>query len=308
MGVEHALTDQVQWNGERGKTYMFQCELPYDVTEANFGAKGYTGYRVAEHVRDHAAWGVGVYHFFRDHPVTVNSGIVVPDHLVRFFEDPLACYLSGKGSMNHIINNIGDATVIDFSAPKNANPRWLCQNMPPLPVPAPTSAPVPGPATPAPTQPPTCKPCNTGTSYMCHVRKCQGTWPIAVGIDHSFCRKWQNADGFTSKHCTCDKGYCWDANRGNCFADDRVGCDLPVFAVETGLAAEDDSSEADDFDDSPEVVDNSSLSHESVPGIFVVFVAFVITGAAGVTFYARHRRSTTTSSAREPFLEQNTIQ
>ena len=38
--AEHALTDQIQWNGNGGKTFMFQSEMPYDVTQANFGDKG----------------------------------------------------------------------------------------------------------------------------------------------------------------------------------------------------------------------------------------------------------------------------
>merc|ERR1712066_293384 len=28
LKAEHALTDQIQWNGDNGKTFMLQCELP----------------------------------------------------------------------------------------------------------------------------------------------------------------------------------------------------------------------------------------------------------------------------------------
>ncbi len=59
--MEHMLGDQVVWNGERGQTYFFQSELPYDVNQTNFGDKGFVGYRVGSEVRDHDAFGLGVY-------------------------------------------------------------------------------------------------------------------------------------------------------------------------------------------------------------------------------------------------------
>merc|ERR1712012_1284256 len=64
----------VVWNGERGSTFFFQAEFLYDVTE-EYGSNGYAGYRVASDVTTHVAHGVGVYHFFRDFPVTVQSVI-----------------------------------------------------------------------------------------------------------------------------------------------------------------------------------------------------------------------------------------
>ena len=78
LAVEHAEKDLTLWNGERGRTYFYQSELPYGVTQAQYGDKGYAGYRVADGVTAHGGWGVGVYSFFRDHNVTVTSGIVAP--------------------------------------------------------------------------------------------------------------------------------------------------------------------------------------------------------------------------------------
>jgi hypothetical protein len=37
--VEHTLGDLLDWQGERGRTYFYQSELPYDVTQANYGDK-----------------------------------------------------------------------------------------------------------------------------------------------------------------------------------------------------------------------------------------------------------------------------
>ena len=47
LAVEHTLADLVDWQGDRGRTFFFQSEFPYDVTQANYGDKGYAAYRVA---------------------------------------------------------------------------------------------------------------------------------------------------------------------------------------------------------------------------------------------------------------------
>lgn len=56
VGVNHDA-------GENGKTFFFQCELPYDVTPA-YGTAGYVGYRVNDNVKTHVGYGVGVYSNF----------------------------------------------------------------------------------------------------------------------------------------------------------------------------------------------------------------------------------------------------
>lgn len=40
LAVEHTLKDLTVWNGERGRTYFYQSELPYGVTQAQFGDPG----------------------------------------------------------------------------------------------------------------------------------------------------------------------------------------------------------------------------------------------------------------------------
>mmetsp|Transcript_91663 Transcript_91663/g.258289 ORF Transcript_91663/g.258289 Transcript_91663/m.258289 type:complete len:407 (-) Transcript_91663:570-1790(-) len=49
LAVEHTLGDLVQWSGNRGRTFFYQSELPYDVTQA-YGDAGYVGYRVNDSV------------------------------------------------------------------------------------------------------------------------------------------------------------------------------------------------------------------------------------------------------------------
>jgi hypothetical protein len=151
--VEHTLQDLTQWHGERGRSYFYQSEsaprggtptlnspqtiassathavgphlgtVPYDVTQAGFGDLGYVGYRVAPSVRDHDAWGTGVYHYFRDYAVTVRTGIVAPDALVPRFASPLAVYLNGMGTVQHVINDLGNQT---DSSQGTGSPSYYC--------------------------------------------------------------------------------------------------------------------------------------------------------------------------------------
>ena len=51
LAVEHTLGHMLEWNGENGKTYFYQSEYPYDVTQANYGDKGFAAYKVADNVQ-----------------------------------------------------------------------------------------------------------------------------------------------------------------------------------------------------------------------------------------------------------------
>ena len=79
LAVEHTDQDQVIWRGERGRTYFYQCELPYDVNQTMFGDKGYAGYRVDAAVKKHKGEALGIYSYFRDYPCLVQAAIVAPD-------------------------------------------------------------------------------------------------------------------------------------------------------------------------------------------------------------------------------------
>lgn len=127
LAVEHTLEDNVIWAGERGATYFFQCEYPYDVTQANFGDKGFTAYRVTPQVQQHEAYGAGVYHYFRDVAVKVQSAIVCPPALEDNFHSPVSVYLNGMGTVSHIVNQRGVET--SPSSPVStpgAHPAWIC--------------------------------------------------------------------------------------------------------------------------------------------------------------------------------------
>lgn len=78
LACEHTLADMLVWNGNGGKSYFYQSEYPYDVTQANYGDKGYVAYKVGDNVTSHQAYGIGAYSFFRDNAVTVENGIKAP--------------------------------------------------------------------------------------------------------------------------------------------------------------------------------------------------------------------------------------
>ena len=70
--VEHHQQFQVLWNGNHGRTYFYQSEIPYDPPDQPSytsapGTNGWASYKVADNVTSHEAWGLGIYSVFR-HP------------------------------------------------------------------------------------------------------------------------------------------------------------------------------------------------------------------------------------------------
>lgn len=127
LAVEHTLNDLVQWNGNNGETHFFQAELPYDVTQANWGDMNYVGYRVNDTVTEHKGYGVGVYHYFRDEAVTIERGIAVPAALESSFVAPFGVFLNGLGTMDHILNEQGDTTSpTEPTSDAGAHVEWVC--------------------------------------------------------------------------------------------------------------------------------------------------------------------------------------
>jgi predicted heme/steroid binding protein len=103
---EHTLKNLLEWNGENGRNYFFQSELPYDV-DHRYNDDGYVGYKVADNVQNHEAWGTGVYTFFRDNEVWMNSGIKAPTNTGVKFHNSFSRFLTGSGGIKHIIDDQG---------------------------------------------------------------------------------------------------------------------------------------------------------------------------------------------------------
>lgn len=115
--VEHFEKYQTIWNGDGGKVYMYQSEIPYDVpiqTEwmSHDGAKeGYASFYVDENVSEFEAWGLGIYLYNRDTAVTLASAMEVPDKEGVKVHNICTVMLTGYPGMKHIINDEGKSVM-----------------------------------------------------------------------------------------------------------------------------------------------------------------------------------------------------
>ncbi len=113
--VEHYQQYNVVWNGEGGRTYFYQNEMPYDPPSqaawgsSGGGAQGWASYKVADSVTSHEAWGVGVYCFFNtNQSVVASRGFEVPNRSGVRFHGLVTVSLGGVGTINHVINDTGE--------------------------------------------------------------------------------------------------------------------------------------------------------------------------------------------------------
>ncbi|MGG1555554.1 discoidin domain-containing protein [Paenibacillus ferrarius] len=112
---EHHNKYQTLWKGNGGRTYFYQSEIPYDVpNQSSWMSKngmenGYPSYKVADGVTTHEAWGLGVYSFFRDAAVKLDSAIEVPDVTGVKVHHMTTIWLSGTAGseITHVINGNG---------------------------------------------------------------------------------------------------------------------------------------------------------------------------------------------------------
>jgi hypothetical protein len=111
--VEHHQGYQTLWNGERGRVYFYQSELPYDPpTQADWRSDpethGYASYKVAPTVHLHQAWGLGVYSVFMKPNVSLDSAIEVPDTPGVQIHHAMDTALARLGFITHVINGSGE--------------------------------------------------------------------------------------------------------------------------------------------------------------------------------------------------------
>ncbi len=110
--VEHHQQFQVLWNGERGRSYMFQSEIPYDPpNQAAYssapGTDGWASYKVAAGVRQHEAWGLGVYSVFTYPDVFLTRAIEAPAIAGVEFHDMITTCLNNYGGIRNIVDDQG---------------------------------------------------------------------------------------------------------------------------------------------------------------------------------------------------------
>lgn len=115
---EHFQGYQTLWNGEYGRTYFYQSEIPYhppsnDVWNDN-GKPGYASYKVANNVHNHEAYGLGIYSFFSGEPTVSNkvrleNAMEVPNHSGILIKH-ITTFSGSNGGINHSINGLGPST------------------------------------------------------------------------------------------------------------------------------------------------------------------------------------------------------
>jgi len=128
--VEHHQQFQVLWNGDHGRTYFYQSEIPYDPPDqASFtsgrdangvGVDGWASYKVANSVTSHEAWGLGIYSVFRQRDVTLTRAIEVPVKPGVRFHHMITVALDDKGEIANVIDDKGGPTGL---APHRVTPK-----------------------------------------------------------------------------------------------------------------------------------------------------------------------------------------
>ena len=112
---EHFQEYQTLWNGNNGKVYFYQSEMPYDPPTVDSwkhnATNGFASYKVSDDVKSHEAWGVGVYCVFYNAPVIVDRAIETPQNLEKNIHHSFTFWLNGnkESIVKNIINNSGDS-------------------------------------------------------------------------------------------------------------------------------------------------------------------------------------------------------
>ena len=110
---EHFQEYQTLWNGNNGRVYFYQSEMPYDPPAVESwkhdSIYGYASYKVSDNVKSHEAWGIGIYNVFYDAPVIVDNAIETPAHLEDKIHHKIIFWLNGnkESIVKSIINGKG---------------------------------------------------------------------------------------------------------------------------------------------------------------------------------------------------------
>jgi len=110
--VEHYQEYQVLWNGNGGRVYFYQSEIPYDPPDQPSytsapGTNGWAAYKVADTVTSHEAWGLGIYSVFRNRDVVLSRAIETPARPGVRFHDIITVRLGNNGEITNVINDTG---------------------------------------------------------------------------------------------------------------------------------------------------------------------------------------------------------
>ncbi|MFF3446120.1 RICIN domain-containing protein [Streptomyces sp. NPDC002667] len=110
--VEHYQKYQTVWNGNGGRTYFYQNEMPYDPPNQaawmSGSTQGYAAYKVAPSVTSHQVYGFGSYCYFNVNPaVAAEHAVEAPVNANVRFKDLVTVSLGGTGTIRHVVNDRG---------------------------------------------------------------------------------------------------------------------------------------------------------------------------------------------------------
>lgn len=105
--VEHFQDYQTVWNGNGGRVYMYQSEVPYDIP----GVWGKESFFVADDVTSFEGVGLGIYLYNRDAIAPIHAGMHVPDAENVKVTNIITVMLNGNPGIRHVINDAGGSVV-----------------------------------------------------------------------------------------------------------------------------------------------------------------------------------------------------
>lgn len=147
LAVEHTQEYQTVWNGEAGRVYFYQSEIPYDVPDQKTwradSDKGYASYKIGDNVKTHEAWGLGIYSLFNAGVCVLNSAYEVPANaegvkMHHLNSINLGGHAGGNSGIAHVVNDTGGAAQSGGKFARATLDDW--------PVAAPAATPTPAPA------------------------------------------------------------------------------------------------------------------------------------------------------------------
>jgi hypothetical protein len=132
---EHHQKYQTLWNGNWGRVYFYQSELPYDPQSQSAwseaaGVNGYASYKVANSVTSHQAYGLGIYAYFGNTGgaiISCYNAIETPTNQQVNVHHMTDVYIGGPGGssqITYIINGTG-STVGPSYGEAYGNQLWL---------------------------------------------------------------------------------------------------------------------------------------------------------------------------------------
>lgn len=116
--AEHYQEYEVLWLGERGRTFFFQNEPPYDPpnqeawSSQDGRVEGYASFKVENFINEHHSKGFGSYAVFTgtDGNVNKRNAFEVPNNPKVKIEKMCTTRFSGSGNISNVVNQTGCST------------------------------------------------------------------------------------------------------------------------------------------------------------------------------------------------------